>query len=146
MNCMAHVLQDGCCDPGEFVPSAVWTVASPRVYPLNILYHWVQGREFLYWRNSSIPLFSLHWCFLLAASIRALLLQVTGTGAEETALGCTRGGLDCISGKISSQKGLSSINTSCPGKWTSWRCWKPRGCGAWAHGAECAAAGWTSGP
>lgn len=74
MNCVAHVLQDGCCHPGESVASAVWTVASPRVSPLNILC--VTGCRV---GNSSLvtALLSLHCCFLLAASIRALLLQVT---------------------------------------------------------------------
>lgn len=41
-------------------------------------------------------------------------------GCEETASICTRGGLDWISGRVSSQKGWLGIGMGCPGKW--WGC------------------------
>ena len=37
---------------------------------------------------------------------------------------CATGGLDWISGKISSLKGLSSIGTGCPAKWLSHHPWR----------------------
>ena len=45
-------------------------------------------------------------------------------GQEETASSCARAGSDWILAKISSPKGLSSIGTSCPGKWLSHHPWR----------------------
>lgn len=41
------------------------------------------------------------------------------TKKKEMASSCTRGGLNWMLGKVYLFKGLSSIETDCPGKWLS---------------------------
>ncbi|KAK4829242.1 hypothetical protein QYF61_002507 [Mycteria americana] len=56
------------------------------------------------------------------------------------ASGCAKGGLNWLSGKISSLKGLSSIGTGCPGKWLSHHPWSLHWQSLFPH----LLSGWTS--
>lgn len=54
----------------------------------------------------------------------SLFSYVTSNETRGNGLTSTRGGLDCIWGKITSLKGWSSIGTECPRKWLSHNPWR----------------------